>query len=87
MGNFSDFEDLLIRKLKETEAYLEPCETSKIEFFCCKIVKESKLASRWLFSQKISIVDVWQGSKYASQKFYHIVCIGVSNPLKNTLPP
>ena len=43
MGNLSKIPEvilflkrLLTRKLEETEAYLEPGQTSKMEFFCCK---------------------------------------------------
>ena len=41
-----------------TEIYLEPSWTSTIEFYCEN--------NHQLFLQKCSLVDTWQGSKYAS---------------------
>ena len=43
--------------------YLEPCQTSMIEFFFEYI---SQLTAANHFRKKKLIMDVWQGSKYAS---------------------
>ena len=45
-----------------TEAYSEPCRTSKMELFV-KIVANS----RYSFFMEISILDVWLGSEHASE--------------------
>ena len=45
---------------RRTEAYLEPCQTSKMERF-------AKMLTIFL---KSSILDVWQGSEYASMDKY-----------------
>ena len=53
----------------QSEAHLESSRTSAMELF---LQKESMPLDCWLFSQKSSIVDVWQDSKrnshYSSQK-------------------
>ena len=50
---------------KETayEAWLEPTQTYMMEFFC----EISYVSSSLLFSQQNSIIDIWHGSKYASE--------------------
>ena len=48
----------------QTEAYSEPCQTSKIESFA-KIV--NGFMPLTIFAKR-SILDVWQGSEYASGK-------------------
>ena len=48
--------------LSDPEAYSEPCQTSKMDCFV-KIVISLNLLT---FFVRHSILDVWQGSKYAS---------------------
>ena len=45
-----------------SEAYSEPCETSKMDFFA-KIINDFQPPN--IFG-KSSILDVWQGSEYLS---------------------
>ena len=51
---------LTLNRYLSIEAYSEPCQTSKMELFK-KIVN--------IFAKR-SILDVWQGSKYASVRRY-----------------
>ena len=44
-----------------TVAYSEPCQTSKMECF----------AKMMEFLRKRSILDVWQGPKYAFEPYFH----------------
>ena len=50
-----------------SEAYSEPCLTSKMEIFG-NYVNGFRLL---VISAKDSILDVWQGSQYASAAMYH----------------
>ena len=43
-----------------SETHLGPCQTSMMELF-----RENSERQTELFSQKSSVVDVWQGLKYA----------------------
>ena len=45
-----------------TEAYSEPCQTSKMQCFAKIVIAEKALT----IFPKNSILDIWQGSEYAS---------------------
>ena len=46
-----------------TETYLESYQTAKMKFFC-EIVNSFQLL---IFLKESSLLDVWQGSQYASE--------------------
>ena len=60
-----------------SEAYSEPCQTSKMEVFA-KIVNGFSFLTIFL---KLSILDVWQDSEFASEATYdlreklHLKCL------------
>ena len=60
--------------LSNPEAYSKPCQTSKMECFA-KIVNGSKLKNYFV---KHSILDISQGSEYAS-----VICYSLSGKTEN----
>ena len=76
-GWFS-FYGLFIFMVYWTEAYSEPCQTSKMDLFA-KIFDEWKQLTIF---EKSSILDVWSGSEYASaeckvnclDRLYYMYC-------------
>ena len=63
------------KSLLGEEACSKSCQTSKIELFV-KIVKSKKLLTIFV---KTSILDVWQGSEYASEKPSKVTDVSFSN--------
>ena len=60
--------------------HLEPSRTSRRGIFC----KYNELLKDSLFSQKHSILDVLQGSKYASIKWIKLVVLLYSRKMQMT---
>ena len=58
----------IVKKKKIIQRHLQPCQTSKMEYFA-KIVDGIKLLT---FFVKHSILDIWQGSDYASVISYSL---------------
>ena len=65
---------LQISQIMTKDVYSKPCQTSKMEYW----TKTLMAFSHWLFSQKKSMLDVWQGFKYAPG-LLKLLCCGSKN--------
>ena len=71
------FRDQNILRNQKAEVFPEPCKTSVLEWF-------AKIVNGWkLFFVKHFILDVWQGSVYASEKVWILAPVPfIFNPQK-----
>ena len=65
-------------KIINTKVHSKPCQTAEMELFA-KIVKNEK---PFTIFAKTSILDVWQGSEYASELASKVKAVSVLNQFK-----
>ena len=65
-------------KIINTKVNSKPCQTAEMELFA-KIVKNEK---PFTISAKTSILDVWQGSEYASELASKVKAVSFLNQFK-----